>query len=46
MRGSIIEQDDAPGGRVLTDELDGFLLDRGFQVYLELAEKDFKACKV
>jgi phytoene dehydrogenase-like protein len=30
----ILEASDAPGGRVRTDELDGFLLDRGFQVYL------------
>ena len=31
---SILEASDAPGGRVRTDEVDGFLLDRGFQVYL------------
>ncbi|TDO21282.1 NAD(P)/FAD-dependent oxidoreductase [Pedobacter duraquae] len=30
----IIEASDAVGGRVRTDELDGFLLDRGFQVFL------------
>lgn len=30
----ILEASDAAGGRVRTDELDGFLLDRGFQVYL------------
>jgi phytoene dehydrogenase-like protein len=31
----ILEQADAPGGRVRTDSVDGFLLDRGFQVYLD-----------
>jgi phytoene dehydrogenase-like protein len=31
----LLEQDDAPGGRVRTDHLEGFLLDRGFQVYLD-----------
>jgi len=30
----IYEAADAPGGRVRTDEVDGFLLDRGFQVML------------
>jgi phytoene dehydrogenase-like protein len=30
----ILESSDAPGGRILTDRLDGFLLDRGFQVFL------------
>lgn len=30
----ILEQSDAVGGRVRTDEVDGFLLDRGFQVFL------------
>ena len=30
----ILEASDGPGGRVRTDEVDGFLLDRGFQVYL------------
>ena len=30
----IIEASDAVGGRVQTDEVDGFLLDRGFQVLL------------
>ncbi|MEY3035130.1 MAG: hypothetical protein RLZ86_1752 [Actinomycetota bacterium] len=30
----LIEAADAPGGRVRTDEVDGFLLDRGFQVIL------------
>jgi phytoene dehydrogenase-like protein len=31
----IFEGSDAPGGRVRTDRVDGFLLDRGFQVYLD-----------
>jgi phytoene dehydrogenase-like protein len=31
----IFEGSDAPGGRVQTDRVDGFLLDRGFQVYLD-----------
>lgn len=30
----VLEAGDAPGGRVRTDEVDGFLLDRGFQVLL------------
>src|SRR5947199_210006 len=30
----ILEAADAPGGRVRTDAVDGFLLDRGFQVLL------------
>ncbi len=30
----ILEADDAPGGRVRTDESDGFRMDRGFQVLL------------
>ena len=30
----IIEASDGPGGRVRTDEVNGFLLDRGFQVFL------------
>lgn len=30
----ILDASDAPGGRVRTDEVDGFLLDRGFQVLL------------
>ena len=30
----VLERGDAPGGRVRTDEVDGFLLDRGFQVLL------------
>lgn len=31
----VLEADQQVGGRVQTDEVDGFLLDRGFQVYLE-----------
>ena len=31
----VLEQSDGPGGRVRTDEVDGYLLDRGFQVYLD-----------
>ena len=31
----ILEADQCVGGRVQTDEVDGFLLDRGFQVYLD-----------
>ena len=31
----ILEASNAAGGRVRTDELGGFLLDRGFQVYLD-----------
>ena len=30
----VLERGDAPGGRMRTDEVDGFLLDRGFQVLL------------
>ena len=30
----IIEASDGPGGRVRTDEVNGYLLDRGFQVFL------------
>jgi len=30
----VLEASDAPGGRVRTDNVDGFLLDRGFQVLL------------
>jgi len=30
----VLERDDSPGGRVRTDVVDGFLLDRGFQVLL------------
>jgi len=31
----VLERDARPGGRVATDEVDGLLLDRGFQVVLE-----------
>ncbi len=30
----VLERGDAVGGRVRTDEVDGFLLDRGFQIFL------------
>ena len=30
----VLEASDAPGGRIRTDRVDGFLLDRGFQVLL------------
>src|SRR5664279_5555606 len=30
----LLEASDAPGGRIRTDNVDGFLLDRGFQVLL------------
>jgi phytoene dehydrogenase-like protein len=47
----ILEASDAPGGRVRTDEVDGFLLDRGFQVLLTaypeaLAELDYDALRL
>jgi phytoene dehydrogenase-like protein len=51
----ILEASDAPGGRVRTDTVEGFLLDRGFQVYLDaypeagsllnLGELDLRAFK-
>jgi phytoene dehydrogenase-like protein len=31
----VLEASDGVGGRVRTDQVDGFLLDRGFQVYLD-----------
>lgn len=31
---AVVDQADAVGGRIRTDEMDGFLLDRGFQVML------------
>jgi phytoene dehydrogenase-like protein len=34
MSWSLVESSSRVGGRVATDELDGYLLDRGFQVYL------------
>ena len=34
LRVRILEASDAAGGRVRTDRVDGFLLDRGFQVFL------------
>lgn len=35
----ILESSDAVGGRIRTDEVDGFLLDRGFQVILTAYEE-------
>ena len=32
---TVLESGDRPGGRVWTDEIDGFLIDRGFQVLLD-----------
>ena len=34
LRPLVVEASDAAGGRVRTDRVDGFLLDRGFQVFL------------
>jgi len=31
----ILEAGDVPGGRIRTDEVEGYLLDRGFQVFIE-----------
>lgn len=31
----LLEKSDAVGGRIRTDQVEGFLLDRGFQVYLD-----------
>jgi phytoene dehydrogenase-like protein len=31
----VLERSDGPGGRVRTDDVDGFLLDRGFQILLK-----------
>ena len=31
---TILESSEGVGGRVQTDEMDGFLLDRGFQIFL------------
>ena len=31
----ILEASDSPGGRIKTDKIDGYLLDRGFQVFIE-----------
>lgn len=31
----VLEASDKPGGRIQTDELNGYLLDRGFQVFIE-----------
>ena len=34
VRFAILESTDSVGGRVQTDNVDGFLLDRGFQIFL------------
>ena len=48
---AVLEASDAVGGRVRTDEIDGFLLDRGFQVLLTaypeaLAMLDYEALQL
>lgn len=48
---TILEASDGPGGRVRTDKVDGFLLDRGFQVLLTAYPEarrllDFKALRL
>ncbi len=48
---ALIEAEDAPGGRIRTDQVDGFRLDRGFQIlltgYPELAHQiDLKALRL
>ena len=47
----LLEADDAPGGRIRTDQIEGFRLDRGFQIlltgYPELANQvDLKALRL
>ncbi len=34
LRVHVLERDDAPGGRIRSDVVEGFTIDRGFQVYL------------
>jgi phytoene dehydrogenase-like protein len=36
---AILEASDGVGGRVRTDQVDGFLLDRGFQIFLTSYEE-------
>lgn len=31
----VLEKSSKPGGRIQTDKLDGFLLDRGFQIFID-----------
>jgi protoporphyrinogen oxidase len=38
----LLEASDGVGGRVRTDNIDGFLLDRGFQIFLT----SYPECKV
>lgn len=40
----VLEASDGVGGRVRTDKVDGFLLDRGFQIYLTGAAVCFGSC--
>lgn len=45
----VLEADEVPGGKLKTDQLDGFLLDHGFQVYLtgyEIAGEELKDAKL
>lgn len=47
----VLEASDGPGGRVRSDEVDGFVLDRGFQVYLTaypegMAMLDYEALRL
>ena len=39
----IFERSDGVGGRVRTDPMEGFLLDHGFQVFLDLGAHPSKA---
>mgnify|MGYP000906850154 CR=1 FL=1 len=42
----VLEASDGVGGRVRTDEVEGFLLDRGFQILLtEYPERNVFKCK-
>ena len=38
----IFEASDEPGGRVRTDKVNGFLLDRGFQIFLTAAPEAYR----
>ena len=45
---TVLEASDGPGGRVRTDEVDGYRLDRGFQILLDAypeanAQLDYEA---
>jgi phytoene dehydrogenase-like protein len=48
---TVLEASDGVGGRVRTDTVDGFLLDRGFQIFLTgypsaQAELDYNALQL